>query len=772
MQEFGREIKPIGSGDFYVLGEAPGEKEDRAGVPFIGSSGSLLFSVLASYGITRSQCRVANVFWRRPPRNDIEKAKKSDLWDFYAEETKKDILQSKPKIILALGSEALNLLFPDSSISSLRGYILDYKGTPVIPTWHPAAVLRYDQYLLSFKMDIGKAVRFYQGLISPLNPPTLSFSQEDFVYTIDKAISQDLPIALDIETTETSIYLIGLAVKENDQVLAISCPYDQTLAGKLREKLPKLKIPIFHNSSFDLSWLFGYSGISFSSSPHDTMLMHHLLLPDQSKSLEFCGSFWLPISPWKHLSESDQKTYNAYDCFITLELFFKLKETLQSAGHWEVYDQQKRQEILPAIFMGLLGVRLDEEERQRLLLEVREKQSSILQSISALDPSSSAYNLNSEKQLKEYLYGKLKIPPERHKGKLTTREDAIKKAYLKLKKKGDWRAEILSLYLEFKKLKSIESKELKVGVSSWTGRVHTEYKVDGTETARWSSKAPAWGNPRNKVIHGTNFQNRSKAYRSIYLPPFENWLFIGADYSGAEARIVAYRCNDEASIEAFEKGIDIHKLTASLMFQLPISEITPDLRKIGKTIRHAANYDMSWRKLADLMEIPASEAKDLLSRYHYAFPKIRSIFHEKTKEIISKERKLLDAWGLPRYFSGRLNSDTFREAYAFYPQSTCTHTLNKALLRLWDWSREKKYVAIQFQIHDEIILSCEPEAIDEVAHKLQEAMEIEIPILCLEDNDLRPLILPIEFKLGRNWGDMVEFKSLSELPEVKKQLGL
>ena len=163
------------------------------------------------------------------------------------------------------------------------------------------------------------------------------------------------------------------------------------------------------------------------------------------------------------------------------------------------------------------------------------------------------------------------------------------------------------------------------------------------------------------------------------------------------------------------------------------------------------------------MEITAAEAKDLLSRYHAAFPKIRSIFHQKTAELVQTQRELRDAWGLRLPFFGRIDADTLREAYAFYPQSTCTHTLNRALLKLWEWSKDKSWVALQFQIHDELVLSCEPEAAEEVAHAIAEAMAIEIPIWDLDREEEVPLILPIEFKIGRNWGDMIEFEELSEL---------
>ena len=160
---FGRVIEPVcGSGKFLILGEAPGQMEDRLGAPFVGSSGNLLWGVLKSLGINRQMCDIANRFWQRPPGNDIDKAKKHPKWHEYGELTKEFIRKRQPKIILCLGAEALNLLFPDLKLSEIRGYLLQWEGIPVIATYHPAAVLRNDQFMFPFKLDCRKAVQVWK----------------------------------------------------------------------------------------------------------------------------------------------------------------------------------------------------------------------------------------------------------------------------------------------------------------------------------------------------------------------------------------------------------------------------------------------------------------------------------------------------------------------------------------------------------------------------------------------------------------------------------
>ena len=780
IKEIGSPIPPEGQGPLYILGEAPGQNEDRAKKAFVGSAGNLLWRTLSKFGISRSQTRVANVFWCRPPYNDISKAKKMPEFLEFKQKTIEDILKTRPRAILCLGKTALEALFGDKfSISSIRGYWLDFHGIPVIPTWHPASVLReYSQYL-SFASDLRKACRLVQGLTQLPNLDQIDIfenSQTKFLDITELVLQNKLPFALDIEVSQSEYWkmdLVGIAVNvkrfdtssPKTYLVANSYPTPPVLEA-LRELASQVpEFAIFHNAVFDLTWLYGEHQIDWLKAPHDTMLMHHILLPDQKKSLEFCSSLWLDVPAWKFLSAVSPTYYNAMDCLTTLMLFEVLSHELKARDFWRVYDSQKRQELLPAVFMGYLGLRLDLEEQERLRSQVQAKMSEIRSRMTKLFPETSQINLNSHQQLKALLYQTWSLPPVLDKGKLTTSEKAIRSLIRKIKDRHPDKAEWLSLYLEWKELSSILSKELQLQPHPWTQCVHTSFSVAGTETARWSSSAPVFCKSSSKTLGGTNLQNRSKPYRSVFKPRFPNWIFVGADYSGAEARIVAWRCNDEQSKKAFLEGKDIHVLTASLMFGIPESEVTKDLRSIGKRIRHASNYDMGWKKLSEIMQISPAQAKDLLERYHSVFPKIRSVFHQKTKEIVQKTRMLKDAWGLPRFFTGRLNDpDTLREAYAFYPQSTCTHTLNKALLSLWEWSKDLGWVALNLQVHDELVLICEanPDAVKETLLKIKEAMEIEIPIFDLEREVIEPLVLPVEFKIGYDWGNMREFSSLEE----------
>ena len=788
----GREIPPTGNsrqGCFYILGEAPGQHEDRAGIPFVGASGNLLFRTLKQHGIDRSQCRVANVFWRRPPANDISKVKEryALLFENYKTRTLEDILATKPKCLLALGGTALQSLFPNFSIAEIRGFWLDWNGIPVMPTWHPAAVLREDSLWLSFVSDIQKACAKFLGTstrvgisdigtevdLSPDNP-------DQFINAIKVVLQHNLNYALDIEVAQGNLptmSLVGIAYRDpaTGRITAVNTHPTAPVVDALRQLSQRLPDKaIFHNANFDLTWLYGQYGIEWCRAPHDTMVMHHILLPDQQKSLDFCASIWLDVPAWKHLREADPLFYNLMDNVVTLLLFEELERQLKQRGFWSVYNNQKRQELLPAIFMGYLGVRLNTKTRDRFRAELEARLSEIRQELTKLAPETAGMNLRSPHQVKRLLYEVWGIPPQTYRGKVSVNEEAIRKLLIAVKsgriKLSEAQLNWILKWREWKEIADLISKELSIEPHPWTGCVHTAYNIVGTESARWSSSAPLWA----LKVGGANLQNRKKEFRAMYEPRFEDFVFIGADYSGAEAYIVAWRCNDEITKQAFHNGEDIHVLTASLMFGKDPEDITKEERSIGKRIRHAGNYGMSWKKLSILMEIPAKQAKGLLEAYHNAFPKVRSVFHRKTRELVISQRLITDAWGLPRFFTNlRVNTDdVLREALAFYPQSTCTHTLNKALLCLWEQTKDHDGVALQFQIHDEIVLAVrkDKQLVKEALQMLNSAMDIEIPIKDLETGKTLPLKLRKEFKLGLNWGEMLEFQHLDEFDDVWKRV--
>jgi len=697
----------------------------------------------------------------KPPGNNINAAKNHPNWNIYRNAILEDIQKRKPKVILALGAEALKLLAGDVSIKSLSGYLMPFKDTVVVPTWHPAKVLRQDSMMFAFRMDIAKAKQVYVYGVDKdfykLPIPTYPYSKSNLIELLDTVAEKDILWSLDIETAQSpwKCNCIGIACEEGS---ANAYPDMEVIEALKRAIKKNGRNTIFHNGSFDMTWLYGEYGLEWEEDPHDTMLMMHILFCDQPKSLEFCSSIFLNVPSWKHmrLEYGSKGMYNIIDCVNTLLLYYKLKEGLEQLDAWEVYNKQKRRELLPAIFMGYLGMDMRDEKIQEHLLNVETKMEQLEEKLSLI--VGEEINYNSHTQMTHLLYSRWKLPVQKKKGKITSSEEAIKALIKKTKNETiiDW----LKTYHEWKKLSSIKSKELQIERCVFTNLVHTSYNVAGTEGARWSSSTPLWGG-------GTNFQNRMKKYTDIYVPRFKDWIFVSRDYSGAEAWITAWRCGDDLVKEVFYQNGDLHKITAAMMFGISIDEVTPELRQIGKKIRHASNYDMTWRTLMKQMEITAAEAKELMHRFHSVNPRIHEVFQAKTKEIITRERVLRDAFGYPRVFTGRLDDGALREAYAFYPQSTCGHTINRAVVTAWDYYKFDKEVALNLQIHDELVFICTPERLIEVAQKSEEFMKIPIPIVDLETGQVNELTLKTSLAVGRTWGEMIEYKD-NDYSKVEK----
>jgi len=645
--------------------------------------------------------------------------------------------------------------YPYLKFEDHKGFFLDN----VIPVYEPSAVLRKSDRWLEFKAHIFKAFKYPEPLI-----PQLIVEQPD---TFLEVIQNSDVVAVDIEISKKTKDLLSFGVSGNGQAVSITAETFYSLLPHIADFLrDESKKKVFWNASFDVAYLKQVLRLDVRNY-EDVMIYHRILFSDVSKSLKYASSLVLPVKAWKHTSSEDLLTYNAMDCWTTEQLYLIYRDRTQDL---QSIIKQKHCELQNAITMSLRGFSLDTKRRNAFLEELIQERLKLEQTINEKFPETVGLNLNSPAQLKRLLYEVWHLPPQTVKGKVSVGSEAILKLkqFLRKSRHLSKYLEFLQLYEQWKELKSLESKELRLEPNP-DGRIYTTYNVVGTISARWSSSSPIY-------LSGVNIQNRKKRFRAMYLPPEPDFVFLSSDYSGAEAYIVAWRCGDEITKEAFLKGQDIHKLTASLMFGKPVDQVSKEERTVAKRIRHASNYDMSYRKLALLMDISPTYAKALLEKYHSVYPKVRAVFHTQTRQLVQTTRKLEDAWGLPLYFTKYyLSDEDIRTAYSFYPQSTCTHTLNKALCRIAQQIRTEgleEHIFIQAQIHDELLLCVrkDPEILEKAFEILKWGMRLEIPIVNLETQKVDPLVLKFDFKVGLNWGEMVEFSEQDDVRKIFKEV--
>lgn len=325
-----------------LVGESPGSDECAQGTPFVGASGQLLDSMLAMAGIDRDACSITNVFQQRPPRNDVtwffgskKEHGKDNPWPankgkylkrgWWSEVSRlhEEVAKVKPKIVVCLGGTALWALTGEDKITDHRGTLLKSPHGNVIPTFHPAAVLRdYGQRPVVIS-DLDRARRHVtEGLKETLRTIKIPESRQDLEEMFGR-LGQHALISADVETeaqqitcislspTSTLSYVVPIWAKHEPGWSAWSLATEVYFWSELR-KLAQARRLLFHNCVYDLSYLHEY-GIDPAWCPHDTMLLHHAAQPELKKGLGFMASLYLDNGSWKWMRTKSLKDINKRD---------------------------------------------------------------------------------------------------------------------------------------------------------------------------------------------------------------------------------------------------------------------------------------------------------------------------------------------------------------------------------------------------------------------------------------------------------------------------
>lgn len=755
-------VRPVGPKDarIAIVGEAPGREEDSAGIPFVGSAGRLLTQMLRKAGIDRSQCFVTNVVQHRPPNNDFQRKyylgsrPTRELLE-ERERLVRELAEVRPNLVIALGNEALRALTADActSISKWRGSVLEARPEPgvcfkVLPTYHPALVLRQWSFFPIVEFDLRKAakeaeypeVRRKERTL--LTAPTLS-EVEQFC---DMCRSSPY-LAFDIETIgqksgRVTIDCIGLAPRDDlAMCIPISMP-DGTpcwnaddeaqvwrlVAGVLGDRAVK---KIAQNGQYDIL-ILGRHGVRVENFWLDTMNAFHCVYAELPKGLDFLCSVFTDVPYYKDMVRDDRWRYNALDAVVTYEAAFEILREMQEFGVDTFYFTHVHPLLGIYIDVHERGVRIDLQRREQAAAELRAKLEQSTAQLEAL--VGHPLNVNSPKQMKQWLYEELKLPAQynRKTGAVTSDEDALKTLAARFDNPA------FKLVLDIRETRKLLSTYLEMPLDA-DGRARTTYLVCGTETGRLASRTSVDGT-------GGNLQNVPHGIcRQVFVPD-PGHVFVGADLSQAEARVVAYLAGEESMIRVFEEGGDIHKKNASIIFRKAVDVVTPEERQLAKRLVHASNYGLGPRQFAKLVGIRESDAKVLQNKYFEAFPRIR-IWQQAIQQHLKRSRVLENPFGRKRIFFGRWGDDLFREAYAYIPQSTVADVLHRATRNIY--ARLPQGANIVLQVHDALVVQCPTELVEPVTAIIKE--ELEAPFVIQTPSGPRTMSIPSEVKVGDNW---------------------
>lgn len=779
-----KNIRPAGNPDtarFILVGEQPGRNEARLGQPFIGPSGKVLNDCLQKARITRAECYITNVVKTldKPLSHFIRYKRSSpeESQDFveYLKLLKSELTPTNG-IIIAIGNVALHALTGRWGITKWRGSMLQstlIPGRIVIPCIHPATVIPPKmQYLnkLLIQFDLNRArqlsegtlmMREYDIIIRPSFDDSMVFLHSCLAAGLDdQTIDYDIEINYNMEVT-----CISFAIENR----AISIPFISekgdyftieqegqiwlTIAKILEE--PKIR-KRGQNIIFDTHFLlrrYGIKGRNFD----DTMIAQGTLMPDYPKGLDFICSIWTAHPYYKaegkkYFSGGNWPRlwqYNATDSLICAEAFPKQLQELKNQGNLVTYERQRRL-IEPLAYMMERGIKVDTQGMADQAKAMKEEAAEVQEELNTL--AKQELNAHSPKQLKEYFYIKKGLTPYKKKGsgEITVDNDAMKR----LARKGHKEA---SLIQHIRKLNKASSTYLNLDKIDPDGRIRCSFNPVGTRYSRLSSSKSIFGT-------GMNLQNWPHDMLRFLLAD-EGYIYYSFDYAQAENRIVAYVGREASMIEAFESGTDVHRLTASLIFGKPASEIsdepgscllgdgTHSERFWGKKSNHGLNYDLGYKTFAFYYEIPERDAKFIVDRYHQAYPGIRQHFHSYVRRCLAETRTLTNLMGRVTSFLDRWGDHLFKEAYACIPQGTVGDLVNEFGL---EYIYYDQYlfapVELLVQVHDslgfQIPLSVPLRKHAEILLAIKRSLE---HTLTFAGQDF---VIPVDLTIGYNFSKM------------------
>lgn len=573
-------------------------------------------------------------------------------------------------------------------------------------------------------------------------------------------------LVVDTETTALSpmsAELIGIsfAIKEREAyylpLLELS---DFTLDEALRMVKPILEDPkirkIGQNIKYDLIVFKNY-GIELSGIEFDTMVASYLLNPSRrqhnldSIALEYLNYKKIPTKSLigkgkKQISMSEVPLtevaeYACEDADITLRLRNYLEPRLKTLSLWNLFTEIEMPLVRVLAIMEMNGVSLDvpklAELSQKLAKELYELELKIY------ELSGEKFNINSPQQLSHILFEKLKIHKELgiRKGMKKTKTGYSTDSSVLNNLSAHPLVKLILNYRELSKLKSTYIDALPKMINPKTGRIHTSYNQTVTATGRLSSSEP---NLQNIPIRS----EIGKEIRKAFIPRDKGWLLLSADYSQIELRIVAHLSEDPLLIEAFRAGEDIHRKTASVIFGVPMDEVTKEMRSRAKAINFGIIYGMGPQRLAAETGLSLEEAKRFIETYFEKHPKVH-FFIEKTIADARERGYVTTLLGRRRLIPEIRSSTPYIRASAENIaintpiQGTAADLIKRAMVKIQEEieKRELKTKMI-IQIHDELLFEVPEGELDEAKKLIKEEMEGVMELLV-------PIV--VDIGVGRNW---------------------
>jgi DNA polymerase-1 len=506
------------------------------------------------------------------------------------------------------------------------------------------------------------------------------------------------------------------------------------------------------NMKYDIAILRQY-GMQVKGYLFDTMIAHFLIQPEMKHNMDVLAETYLHYAPvsietligkkgkeqgtMRDVPIEQIAEYAAEDADVTLQLHNKFSPQLKKAGVQKLFDEVEMP-LMPVLAdMEAEGIRVDKEalhDLSKVLEKDIEKTEKAIQEMAG-----EKFNVSSPKQVGEVLFEKMKIvekPQKTKTGQYSTAEDVLSK----IESKHPIIKQILD-YRELVKLKNTYVDVLPEMVSPHTGRIHTSYSQVVAVTGRLSSDNP---NLQNIPIR----TERGREIRKAFIPRSDEYVLLSADYSQIELRIIAELSGDEGMIAAFKSGEDIHASTASKVYDVPLNEVTGEMRRNAKMVNFGIIYGISAFGLADRLNISRTEAKSIIENYFKKYPHIKDYMDESIEKarakgyvetILGRRRYLRDI----NSANATVRGFAERNAINAPIQGSAADMIKVAMINIRHEIEKKKLRSrMLLQVHDELVFDVHHNEAEEVKLLVEDKMKTALP-----------LKVPVDISIGtgHNW---------------------
>ena len=570
--------------------------------------------------------------------------------------------------------------------------------------------------------------------------------------------------AFDTETTSVNVMdaeLVGISFAiDNHEAWYVPIPADQVKAREIVDMLrPILENEavekIAQNAKFDYSMLKRY-GAEVSDPLFDTMIAHYLLQPEMQHNMDYLSEVYLKYRPIptsdlintkaKKSSESlfdfdeEEKPqtmrevpvdkvmqYCCEDSDVTLQLYKVFKNELKKEKLEKLFYEIEIPLVKVLADMELTGVRID-------VAALKESEGILNQELKNIEAritelAGHPFNPLSPKAVGTVLFDEMKLDPKAKKtksGQYTTSEEVLQK----LRDKSPIIDEILN-YRGVKKLLSTYIEALPQEINHRTGRIHAQFNQTVTATGRLSSSNP---NLQNIPIR----DELGRELRKAFIPD-EGEVFFSADNSQIELRLMAHLSQDPNMTEAFLSGEDIHTATAAKIYHLPVGEVPKLQRTKAKTANFGIIYGISVFGLASRLNIPRSEAKQLIDGYFVTYPKVQE-YMNKSIEVAREKGYVETLFGRKRVLTDISSANATVRGYAERNainapiQGTAADIIKIAMVRIARRIRKEKLNAkLLIQVHDELNFSVQQNELEKlqalVLEEMAGAVKLRVPLI-------------------------------------------